>query len=110
MDYAVIQTGGKQYRVSPGDVITVEKLDGEPGAELSFDEVLLTSHGGAVQIGTPTVDGASVRGEILAQQRAKKILVFKKKRRKKYRRRQGHRQYETRVRVSGISTGANDGS
>jgi large subunit ribosomal protein L21 len=106
MDYAVIQTGGKQYRVAPGDVITVEKLEGEPGSELSFDEVLLTSQGGSVQIGSPTLAGASVTAEILAQDRAKKILVFKKKRRKKYRRRQGHRQYETRVRVSAIRTGA----
>ena len=106
MDYAVIQTGGKQYRVAPGDVITVEKLEGEPGTSLSFDEVLMTSQAGSVLVGTPTVAGASVSAEIVGQDRAKKILVFKKKRRKKYRRRQGHRQYETRVRVSGINTGA----
>ncbi len=106
MDYAVIQTGGKQYRVAPGDVITIEKLEGEPGSELSFDEVLLTSQGGSVQIGSPTLAGASVTGEIVGQGRAKKILVFKKKRRKKYRKRQGHRQYETRVRVSEIRMGA----
>ncbi len=106
MDYAVIQTGGKQYRVAPGDVITIEKLEGEPGSELSFDEVLLTSQDGSVQIGSPTLAGASVTGEIVGQGRAKKILVFKKKRRKKYRKRQGHRQYETRVRVSEIRMGA----
>ncbi len=106
MDYAVIQTGGKQYRVAPGDVITIEKLDGEPGSSLAFDEVLLTSQGGTVQIGSPTLDGVSVTAEIVQQRRAPKILVFKKKRRKKYRRRQGHRQYETRVRVSEIRTGA----
>ncbi len=106
MDYAVIQTGGKQYRVAPGDELLIEKLEGEPGAELAFDEVLLTSTGGNLQIGAPTVAGASVTAEIIGQGRAKKILVFKKKRRKKYRRRRGHRQYETRIRVGEIRTGA----
>lgn len=106
MDYAVIQTGGKQYRVAPGDVITVEKIDGEPGTELSFDQVLMTSHDGAVQVGAPTVAGATVSARIVAQGRASKILVYKKKRRKNYRRRQGHRQYETSVRVSAINMGA----
>lgn len=106
MDYAVIKTGGKQYRVAPGDVITVEKLEGEPGTTLSFEEVLLFSSGGAVQVGSPTLAGATVTAEIVGQGRARKILVFKKKRRKKYRRRQGHRQYETRVRVSEIRMGA----
>jgi large subunit ribosomal protein L21 len=89
MDYAVIKTGGKQYRVSPGDVLQVEKLDAEPGSELSFTEVLMTAQGGAVQLGTPTVLGARVIAEVLKQGRAKKILVYKKKRRKNYRRRQG---------------------
>ena len=106
MDYAVIKTGGKQYRVAPGDVITVEKLEGEPGTELAFDEVLMASHDGAVQLGTPTVTGATVTAQIVAQGRARKILVYKKKRRKNYRRRQGHRQYETSVRVSEIRMGA----
>jgi len=105
MEYAIIKTGGKQYRVAPGDVIAVEKLDGEPGAELHFDEVLLTAHDGAVRVGTPTVAGARVTAEVVRQGRAKKILVFKKKRRKNYRRRQGHRQAQTTVRVSAI-TGA----
>ncbi len=106
MDYAVIKTGGKQYRVAPGDVITVEKLEGEPGTALAFEEVLLASHDGAVQIGSPMLAGASVTAEIVGQGRARKILVYKKKRRKNYRRRQGHRQYETRVRVSEIRMGA----
>ena len=106
MEYAVIKTGGKQYRVAPGDVLRIEKLDGEAGAELQFTEVLMTARDGAVQIGQPTVAGASVRAEVLRQGRAKKILVFKKKRRKGYRRRQGHRQYETTVRVTAIETGA----
>jgi len=106
MNYAVIKTGGKQYRVSPGDVLQIEKLDGEPGTELQFTEVLMTAHDGAVQVGTPTVAGARVVAEVLKQGRAKKILVFKKKRRKGYRRRQGHRQYETTVRVTAIEVGA----
>ena len=106
MNYAVIKTGGKQYRVSPGDVLQIEKLDGEPGAELQFTEVLMTAHDGAVQVGTPTVAGARVVAEVLKQGRAKKILVFKKKRRKGYRRRQGHRQYLTTVKVTAIESGA----
>jgi large subunit ribosomal protein L21 len=106
MDYAVIKTGGKQYRVSPGDVLQIEKLDGEPGAELQFTEVLMTAHDGAVQVGTPMVSGARVVAEVLRQGRAKKILIFKKKRRKNYRRRGGHRQYQTTVRVTAIETGA----
>ena len=106
MDYAVIKTGGKQYRVSPGDVLQVEKLDGEPGAQLQFTEVLMTAQDGAVQVGSPTVVGAVVVAEVIKQGRAKKILVFKKKRRKGYRRRQGHRQYPTTLRVTGIEAGA----
>jgi large subunit ribosomal protein L21 len=106
MDYAVINTGGKQYRVSPGDFLQIEKLDGEPGAELQFTEVLMTAQGGAVQVGSPTVAGARVTAEVVRQGRAKKILVFKKKRRKNYRRRQGHRQYQTTVRVTAIQVGA----
>ena len=106
MDYAVIKTGGKQYRVSPGDSLQIEKLDGEPGAELQFTEVLMTAQGGAVQVGSPTVAGARVTAEVVRQGRAKKILVFKKKRRKNYRRRQGHRQYQTTVRVTAIQVGA----
>jgi large subunit ribosomal protein L21 len=106
MDYAVIRTGGKQYRVAPGDVIHVEKLTGEPGSTLEFTDVLLTARDGAVQIGTPIVNGARVRAQVVGQGRAKKILVYKKKRRKNYRRRQGHRQYLTTIRVTGIEAGA----
>jgi large subunit ribosomal protein L21 len=106
MDYAVIKTGGKQYRVAPGDVLQIEKLDGEPGAELQFTEVLMTAHDGAVQVGTPMVSGARVVAEVVRQGRAKKILIFKKRRRKNYRRRAGHRQYQTTVRVTAIETGA----
>jgi large subunit ribosomal protein L21 len=106
MDYAVIKTGGKQYRVSPGDLLTVEKLAGEPGAELTFTEVLAATLGGSLKVGTPMLSGARVTATVLRQGRGKKILVFKKKRRKNYRRRQGHRQYLTTLRVTGIEAGA----
>lgn len=105
MDYAVIRTGGKQYRVSPGDVIRIEKLAADAGTEYEFTDVLLTATEAGVRVGSPTVAGARVTAQVVAQGRAKKILVFKKKRRKNYRRRQGHRQYLTTVRVTGIETG-----
>src|SRR5262249_46176962 len=106
MDYAVIRSGGKQYRVSPGDTVRLEKLDGDPGTACAFDEVLLTASGGTVQVGKPLVAGVRVVGEIVRQEKAKKILVFKKKRRKNYRRRRGHRQQLTVVRVTGIEGAA----
>lgn len=99
--YAVIKTGGKQYRVSEGDRIRVEKLDGEVGSELSFDEVLMLG-GDKVAVGTPTVDGASVSAKIVAQDRAKKIVVFKYKRRKNYRKKYGHRQPYTELVITGV--------
>ncbi len=101
--YAIIQTGGKQYRVAPGDVLRVGRLPGERGDEVKLDQVLLvTEDGGEVRVGTPLVDNASVKGQILRQGKAKKILVFKKKRRKGYRRRQGHRQLFTAVQIQEI--------
>src|SRR5688572_15807534 len=103
MAYAVIRTGGKQYRVSPGDVVRVERLPGEVGAPIEFTEVLLTAGDGSVRIGTPLVEGVRVRAEIVAQGRARKILVYKKKRRKNYRRRHGHRQAITTLRVTEIA-------
>lgn len=106
MDYAVIRTGGKQYRVAPGDLVRVEKLAAEPGAQVLFEEVLAARQGDAIQIGSPLVAGARVTATVERQDRAKKILIFKKKRRKNYRRRQGHRQYYTAVRVTGIELGA----
>ena len=106
MSYAVIRTGGKQYRVAPGDVIRVEKLPGEPGAPVEFTDVLMTAHEGAIQVGRPLVAGARVTAQVVQQGREKKILVFKKKRRKNYRRHQGHRQYFTAVRVMQIEAGA----
>ena len=102
MAYAVIRTGGKQYRVAPGDVVRIERLGGDVGAAVEFTEVLLTGGDGAVRVGMPLVEGARVRGEILAQGRDRKILVYKKKRRKNYRRRRGHRQSVTTVRVTEI--------
>lgn len=102
MPYAIIRTGGKQYRVEPGDVIWVEALDGEVGSDVTFPEVLLRSDGDAVTIGAPLVDGASVAGRIIGQGKTRKILVYKKKRRKNYRRRQGHRQLTTGVQVLSV--------
>ena len=103
MAYAVIRTGGKQYRVAPGDVLRIERLAGEVGASVEFEEVLLAAADEAIRIGTPLVEGARVRAEIVGQGRARKILVFKKKRRKNYRRRRGHRQSITTVRVTEIT-------
>jgi large subunit ribosomal protein L21 len=101
--YAIIQTGGKQYRVAPGDVLRVERLPGERGDAVQLDQVLLvTDDLGSVRVGTPLVENASVKGEIVRQGKAKKILVFKKKRRKNYRRRQGHRQLFTAVQIQEI--------
>jgi len=103
MPYAVIRTGGKQYRVEPGDVIRVEALPGTVGSAIEFSEVLLRSDDSGLTLGTPLVEGASVAGTIIGQDRARKILVYKKKRRKNYRRRQGHRQHETVVRVVAVA-------
>jgi len=99
--YAVIKTGGKQYRVAEGDVLRVERLDGDVGHEISFDEVLMVG-GDQVTVGRPTVTGAKVKAEIVAHDRARKIIVFKMKRRKNYRRKRGHRQPYTQIRVTGI--------
>jgi len=106
MEYAVIKTGGKQYRVSPGDVLQVEKLEAAAGSDFSFTEVLMTARDGATRVGTPMLAGAKVTARIIKQGRAKKILIFKKKRRKNYRRHAGHRQYITTVQVTAIEAGA----
>jgi large subunit ribosomal protein L21 len=103
MSYAVIRTGGKQYRVAPGDLVRIERLEGDVGAAVEFAEVLLASADDTVRIGTPLVSGARVRGTIVAQGRDRKVLIFKKKRRKNYRRRRGHRQSVTTVRVTEIA-------
>ncbi len=105
--YAVIQTGGKQYRVQPGDMLTIEKLDGKPGDVVEFDKVLLLSGEDAVSVGRPMVEGAKVTGEIVEHGRGKKLVVFKFKRRKDYRRRRGHRQDYTTVKIGQVLTQAN---
>ena len=100
--YAVVRTGGKQVRVTPGDAIRVEKLDGAIGDRIELEEVLLVGGEGDARIGTPLVEGAKVVGTITAQGRGEKITVFKMKRRKGYRRKAGHRQFYTEVRVDEI--------
>jgi large subunit ribosomal protein L21 len=100
--YAVIRTGGKQYRVSEGDTLRVEKLPGEKGSSIEFGDVLLVGGGDAVKIGQPTVSGAKVRAEIVEAGRGKKIIVYKFKRRKNYRRKIGHRQDFTLLKITGI--------
>ncbi len=97
--YAVVRTGGKQYRVAQGDLLRVEKLAGEVGDKISLGEVLFVGGNGEVKIGTPTLPGVKVTAEIVGQGRAKKIIVFKKKRRKSYSRQRGHRQYLTTVKI-----------
>lgn len=100
--YAVIKTGGKQYRVTEGDRLRVEKLAGDVGATLTFDEVLMLG-GDKVSIGTPLVSGAKVTATIVAQDRDKKVIVFKFRRRKNYRRKRGHRQPFTEIKITGVS-------
>jgi large subunit ribosomal protein L21 len=100
--YAVIKTGGKQYRVAEGQKLRVEKLPGNAGDKVTFNEILLIG-GDAPRIGVPTVAGASVAAEITAQDRGKKIVVFKFRRRKNYRRKNGHRQPYTELKITGIS-------
>jgi len=101
MAHAVIRTGGKQYRVTEGETIAVDKLVGEPGSTVEFAEVLLLS-GEPAKVGKPTIAGAKVSGEIVAQELDEKIIIFKFKRRKKYRRKKGHRQQLTSVKITGI--------
>jgi len=100
--YAVIRTGGKQVRLTPGASVRVEKLAGEVGDSIAFDQVLLMGGEGETRVGRPLVEGAVVSGTITAQGRGPKIVVFKQKRRKNYRRKQGHRQNYTEVRVETI--------
>jgi len=102
MKYAVVRTGGKQYRVSEGEVVKVEKLTGEVGERVTLADVLFIGGDGEAKIGVPVVANATVSGEIVGQVRAKKIRVFKKKRRKSYSRQQGHRQYQTALKITAI--------
>ena len=103
MKYAVIRTGGKQYRVAEGDLVKVEKLTGEVGETVVLPDVLFVG-GEDVKIGAPLVANAKVTGEIVGQIRAKKVIVFKKKRRKSYSRQRGHRQYQTTLKITGIES------
>ena len=103
--YAVIKTGGKQYKVAKDDVILVEKLPGEAGAEVELDEVLLVADDKGQTVGSPLVDGAHVAATVLEQTRGEKIIVFKKKRRQNYRRKAGHRQDLTALKITDIVTG-----
>lgn len=103
--YAVIKTGGKQYRVAQDEVIKVEKLAGEDGSTIEFSDVLMVGEGASVKVGTPFVAGAKVTAELVQQTRGPKVIAFKKRRRKNSRRKKGHRQDLTMVRITGI-TGA----
>lgn len=101
--YAVIKSGGKQYRVKQGDTIKVEKLPAEEGADIQIDEVLLVANGDDIKVGTPRVEGASVSATVKSHGRGPKIRIIKMKRRKHYRRRAGHRQDYTELAITGIS-------
>lgn len=101
--HAVIKTGGKQYRVQPGDELEIEKLTADQGAEVVFDQVLAVGNGSDLKVGQPLVEGATVKANILAHGRSKKVMVFKKKRRKGYSVKKGHRQNYTRVRITDVS-------
>ena len=112
MDYAIIKTGGKQYRVSNGDIIDVEKLKVDPGSEIELDQVMAVSVDGELSVGTPVVEGAKVVAMVQSQDRAKTIRVFKYKSKTRYRRTRGHRQPYTRLQIMDIisEAGAKVGS
>ena len=104
--YAVIKTGGKQYRVQAGDMLVVEKLEGEPGAEVRFDQVLMVGDEAGAEVGAPLVANAAVTATLIETRKGEKVKIFKKIRRQGYRRTRGHRQPETVLRVTGLSVGA----
>lgn len=101
--YAVIVTGGKQYKVAEGEFLKVEKLDAETGATIEFDKVLLVANGDDVKIGAPVVEGAKVAAEVSAHGRGDKVRIIKFRRRKHHMKRQGHRQWYTEIKITGIS-------
>lgn len=101
--YAVIKTGGKQYRVAKDDVLTIERLEGDAGSKIEFTEILMVGEGASVKVGTPTVKGAKVTAELVAQARGPKLIAFKKRRRKNSRRKIGHRQDLSKVRITSIT-------
>jgi large subunit ribosomal protein L21 len=100
--YAVIKTGGKQYKVSQGDLLKVEKLDAEPGSEIEISEVLMVVDGDNVMVGTPVVESASVKARVIEHGKGKKVIVFKKKRRKGYKVKRGHRQHYTTLEIQEV--------
>ena len=102
--FAVIKTGGKQFRVAAEDVITLPKLEGEPGQAITFDSVVMLSNGDTVQVGAPLVSGVTVSGEIVRQTRGEKVIAFKKRRRQNSRRKRGHRQDYTVVRITALGS------
>lgn len=111
--YAVIESGGKQYKVQPGDIVQVEKLEGDVGSTLDFDQVLFASKASGdadaqVWLGKPYLSGAKVQAEVVGQGRGEKILIIKMKRRKGYRRTQGHRQFYTQLLITGVDSGAGE--
>jgi large subunit ribosomal protein L21 len=101
--YAVVKTGGKQYRVSAGSKIKVEQLTADVGSEITLDQVLMVAQDGSVKLGTPFVSGAAVRAKVLSQGRGDKVRIFKMRRRKHYRKSQGHRQNFTELEITGIA-------
>ena len=101
--YAIVETGGKQYKVSEGDVVFIEKLDVEEGAEVTFDKVLMAGEGDAVKVGTPVVEGATVTAKAVKNGKAKKVVVFKMKRKKNERKKKGHRQPYTKIEITAIN-------
>jgi large subunit ribosomal protein L21 len=103
MTYAVIRTGGKQYRVTPDAVLTVEKLEAEPGATITFHDVLAIGTDAGVTLGAPTVPGARVTATVVEQSRGDKVLIFKKRRRQNSRRKNGHRQHQTVLKIAEIA-------
>jgi large subunit ribosomal protein L21 len=103
--YAIIRTGGKQFRAEPGKLLRIPSVDIEPGESLTFGDVLLGGDGESVKVGLPTVEGAAVTAEVVRHGKGEKIIVFKFKRRKNYRRKQGHRQKFTEVRINDVNLG-----
>ena len=101
--YAVVKTGGKQYRVTAGQKLKVEQIPADVGAEINLDQILMVGEGESVKVGTPLLSGASVKATVLAQGRHKKVSIFKMRRRKHYQKHQGHRQNYTEIRIDGIS-------
>lgn len=102
MNFAIIKTGGKQYKVAPGQTIEIEKLEGDPASQIVFGEVLLIADGDSVQLGTPLIAGAKITGELVKTVKGKKVIVFRYKPKKRVRVKRGHRQLHTKVKIAGV--------